>query len=128
MVQELLVIARSSVDTGAHSATNSLHRIDWPKDVKLYQSAKVHDVNALVHLETNGVKFMWTNKREGRAFMAQRLDRAICNEDWIDNWTVSSCNTLIKCFSDHFPLLITLQEHSYQYNSKIQILQGLDII
>jgi hypothetical protein len=36
--------ARSSVDSGAHSATNSLHRIDWPKEVKFDQSAKVHDV------------------------------------------------------------------------------------
>lgn len=99
-----------------------------PLKIACFEFMKWSNQNALVHLETNGVKFMWTNKREGRAFMAQRLDRAICNEDWIDNWTVSSCNTLIKCFSDHFPLLITLQEHSYQYNSKIQILQGLDII
>ncbi|KAI5397375.1 acylamino-acid-releasing enzyme [Lathyrus oleraceus] len=36
--------SRSSVDSGAHFATNSLHRIDWPKDMKLYQSSKVHDV------------------------------------------------------------------------------------
>ncbi|CAJ2673937.1 unnamed protein product [Trifolium pratense] len=40
--------ARSSVDSGAHSATNSLHRIDWPKDVKFDQSAKVHDVIPVV--------------------------------------------------------------------------------
>ncbi|XP_058724235.1 acylamino-acid-releasing enzyme-like [Vicia villosa] len=40
--------ARSSVDSGAHSATNSLHRIDWPKDVNFHQSAKVHDVIPVV--------------------------------------------------------------------------------
>ncbi|WJX10671.1 acylaminoacyl-peptidase [Trifolium repens] len=40
--------ARSSVDSGAHSATNSLHRIDWPKEVKFDQSAKVHDVIPVV--------------------------------------------------------------------------------
>ncbi|KAI5397372.1 hypothetical protein KIW84_063256 [Lathyrus oleraceus] len=40
--------ARSSVDSGAHSATNSLHRIDWPKDIKFHQSAKVHDVIPVV--------------------------------------------------------------------------------
>ncbi|KAL5066858.1 hypothetical protein RYX36_017745 [Vicia faba] len=40
--------ARSSVDSGAHSATNSLHRIDWPKDLKFHQSAKVHDVIPVV--------------------------------------------------------------------------------
>ncbi|WJX17114.1 acylaminoacyl-peptidase [Trifolium repens] len=40
--------AKSSVDSGAHSATNSLHRIDWPKEVKFDQSAKVHDVIPVV--------------------------------------------------------------------------------
>lgn len=40
----IFLSARSSVDSGAHSATNSLHRIDWPKDMKVYQSSKVHDV------------------------------------------------------------------------------------
>ena len=36
--------ARSSVDSGTHSATNSLHRIDWPSDVELYRPAKIYDV------------------------------------------------------------------------------------
>jgi acylaminoacyl-peptidase len=36
--------AKSSVDSGAHSATDSLHRIDWPTDVKLWSSAKIVDV------------------------------------------------------------------------------------
>ncbi|XP_004498001.1 acylamino-acid-releasing enzyme isoform X2 [Cicer arietinum] len=40
--------ARSSVDSGAHSATNSLHRIDWPKNMKFDQSAEVHDVIPVV--------------------------------------------------------------------------------
>jgi len=66
--------------------------------------------NVLLHLETNGAKYTWTNKREGRAFMAQILDRAICNEQWLDHWNISSCNTLIKHHSDHFPLLITLNK------------------
>uniref|UniRef100_A0A7N2LY09 acylaminoacyl-peptidase n=1 Tax=Quercus lobata TaxID=97700 RepID=A0A7N2LY09_QUELO len=33
--------ARSSVDSGAHSATDSLHRIDWSTDVTLWPSAKL---------------------------------------------------------------------------------------
>lgn len=32
------------MDSGAHSATNSLHRMDWPTDLKLQKHAKVHDV------------------------------------------------------------------------------------
>ncbi|KAL2323785.1 hypothetical protein Fmac_028164 [Flemingia macrophylla] len=44
----VFVSARSSVDSGAHSATDSLHRIDWPKDTKLYQSSKIHEVIPVV--------------------------------------------------------------------------------
>lgn len=46
------------------------------------------NVNSLIHLDTNGAQFTWTNKREGGAFIAQRLDRAICNESWLDHWNI----------------------------------------
>lgn len=36
--------AKSSVDSGAHSATDSLHRIDWPTNGKVPSSEKVVDV------------------------------------------------------------------------------------
>jgi len=66
--------------------------------------------HSLVHLDTNGARFTWSNNREGGAFIAQRLDRAICNDRWIDYWNVISCNTLVRCFSYHFPLLLTLHQ------------------
>ncbi|KAL9319464.1 hypothetical protein ACSQ67_015981 [Phaseolus vulgaris] len=50
----VFVSARSSVDSGAHSATNSLHRIDWPKDMKLYQSSKIHEVIPVVLFAEDG--------------------------------------------------------------------------
>ncbi|XP_057489055.1 acylamino-acid-releasing enzyme isoform X2 [Actinidia eriantha] len=40
--------AKSSVDSGAHSATDSLHRIDWPTDGKLDPSPKIVDVVPVV--------------------------------------------------------------------------------
>ncbi|KAG6732745.1 acylamino-acid-releasing enzyme isoform X1 [Carya illinoinensis] len=46
--------ARSSVDSGAHSATDSLHRIDWPTDVKLWPSAKIVDVIPVVMCAEDG--------------------------------------------------------------------------
>ncbi|XP_024032687.1 acylamino-acid-releasing enzyme-like, partial [Morus notabilis] len=36
--------ARTSVDSGAHCSTNSLHRIEWPSDGKLSSSLKIVDV------------------------------------------------------------------------------------
>lgn len=40
----LFLSAKCSVESGAHSATNSLHRIDWPMDGVLSSSAKITDV------------------------------------------------------------------------------------
>ncbi|KAH0993897.1 hypothetical protein GBA52_005380 [Prunus armeniaca] len=42
--------ARSSVDSGAHSATDSLHRIDWPIDGLLSHLQKIVDVGELFNL------------------------------------------------------------------------------
>ncbi|KAK9930969.1 hypothetical protein M0R45_018269 [Rubus argutus] len=50
----LFVSARSSVDSGAHSATDSLHKIDWPVDGVPCSSAKVVDVIPVVMCGDDG--------------------------------------------------------------------------
>lgn len=35
---------KNSVESGAHSCTKSLHRIEWPMDGKLFSSVNVVDV------------------------------------------------------------------------------------
>ena len=40
----MFVSARSAVDSGAHNATNSMHRIEWPTDGKLDGSLGIVDV------------------------------------------------------------------------------------
>ena len=82
-----------------------------PLHISCFEFLEWTNMNALIHMDTNGAKYTWTNRREGGAFMAQRLDRAICNESWFDTWNITSCNTLVKCFSDHFPLLLTMHKH-----------------
>ncbi|CAJ1966980.1 unnamed protein product [Sphenostylis stenocarpa] len=46
--------ARSAVDSGVHNATNSLHRIDWPTDIKLFQSSKIYDIIPVVMCAEDG--------------------------------------------------------------------------
>ncbi|KAF2313927.1 hypothetical protein GH714_020650 [Hevea brasiliensis] len=46
--------AKSSVDSGAHSATNSLHKIDWPVNEQLSLPAKVVDVIPVVQCSEDG--------------------------------------------------------------------------
>ncbi|XP_022138559.1 acylamino-acid-releasing enzyme isoform X3 [Momordica charantia] len=45
----IFLSANSSVNTGAHSATNSLHRINWPTDEKLCFNENIVDVVPVVH-------------------------------------------------------------------------------
>lgn len=40
----MFLSAKSSVDSGAHSATESLHKIDWPVNGQLSSPAKIVDV------------------------------------------------------------------------------------
>ncbi|XP_022760213.1 acylamino-acid-releasing enzyme isoform X2 [Durio zibethinus] len=46
--------AKASVDSGAHSATDSLYRIDWPTDGKLCSSTKIMDVIPIVNCAEDG--------------------------------------------------------------------------
>ncbi|CAN6551730.1 unnamed protein product [Malus baccata var. baccata] len=50
----LFISARSSVDSGSHYATDSLHRIDWPVDGVLSSSAKIVDVIPVVMCPEDG--------------------------------------------------------------------------
>ncbi|KAM0963120.1 hypothetical protein ACFX2A_022632 [Malus domestica] len=50
----LFLSAKCSVESGAHSATNSLHKIDWPMDGVLSSAAKITDVISVVMSAEDG--------------------------------------------------------------------------
>ncbi|KAF1867902.1 hypothetical protein Lal_00012798 [Lupinus albus] len=60
---------------------------------------------ALTQILTRGAEFTWTNRRWGYVHTAKRLDRSICNGEWIDYWNQIFCCTLPRSGSDHHPLL-----------------------
>ncbi|KAL0920848.1 hypothetical protein M5K25_007863 [Dendrobium thyrsiflorum] len=51
-----------------------------------------------------GSNFTWNNKR-----LWQRLDRALFNQLWIDNWSLTTVEHLSRSLSDHCPLLINIK-------------------
>jgi hypothetical protein len=65
------------------------------------------NANHLTHLNTVGVRFTWANGRPGGEFVTQRLDRSICNQEWMDFWQNIHCCALFKHNSDHHPLLVS---------------------
>jgi hypothetical protein len=64
------------------------------------------DANNFINLPTRGVNFTWSNGRRGSRHTEKKLDRSICNLDFIDSYSTVICSTLTKSRSGHFPLLL----------------------
>lgn len=66
--------------------------------------------NQLYHIPTKGSTYTWLNGRIGRACTERRLDRSICNGDWINYWNSVDCITLTRSKSDHFHILLNMRK------------------
>lgn len=58
-----------------------------------------------------GNKYTWSNNREGKNFNKERLDRGFGNSAWHDMQSATYVRTLAGQSSDHFPLLIRMQNN-----------------
>lgn len=43
------------------------------------------------------------------ALTERKLDRALCNDSWVDFWSSTSCSTLTRIKSDHHPLFMCMK-------------------
>ncbi|XP_070027616.1 uncharacterized protein [Nicotiana sylvestris] len=63
----------------------------------------------LVDLGFQGSRYTWTNKRRHGYTILERLDRFLANYDWLNLYPEDLVNHLPRTYSDHCPLLITLE-------------------
>jgi exonuclease III len=77
----------------------------------------------LIHLPTKGAEFTWNNGRGGSRHTEKRLDRVVCNQDWLDICQVSSVEALTKHKSDHFPLLFDFQTSIITFASNFKFMR-----
>ncbi|GAU13228.1 hypothetical protein TSUD_245980 [Trifolium subterraneum] len=77
----------------------------------------------LLHLPTHGAFFTWANGRRGRHYTQRRLDRVICNQDWINACNSIHVSTLTKSKFDHFPLLLEFKNQETQFTSHFKFLK-----
>lgn len=80
------------------------------------------DTCSLIHLPTRGAEFTWNNGRRLGAHTEKRLDRAICNVDWLSSWSSTSCCTLTKSHSDHYPLLLVTKKEVKSFPSAFKFM------
>lgn len=66
------------------------------------------DDAGLVDIGYNGCKYTWTNARDGIDLIQERLDRALANSPWMDNFPHTKVHHLPRIHSDHSPILISL--------------------
>ncbi|XP_019447391.1 PREDICTED: uncharacterized protein LOC109350622 [Lupinus angustifolius] len=91
-----------NVVLGAHECRGSRS----PATLPMEEFRIFSDMVDLIHLLTTGPYFSWSNRRRGSALTEKRLDRAICNNAWLDMWNQVACCTLTRLASDHHPILL----------------------
>lgn len=69
--------------------------------------ATLHDCG-LGDLGYKGPRYTRRNKREPAAFIKERLDRAVANEEWCNKFPDFEVEVLAALSSDHNPMLLTL--------------------
>lgn len=60
----------------------------------------------LIDLGYQGDPFTWSNRQVGENFILERLDRALCNQQWLINNHTATINHLPRISSDNAPLLL----------------------
>ncbi|KAF7838898.1 ribonuclease H [Senna tora] len=80
---------------------SSTHRVDGAADFN-----KMIDSCGFVDLNTCGVWHTWTNKRKKNKSVWARLDRALCNHQWLTLFPSTALFSLPMVASDHCPLFL----------------------
>jgi hypothetical protein len=75
----------------------------------------------LFHLPTRGAVFTWDNGRGGARHTEKRLDRVVCNQDWLNICSMSSVSALVK--HNHFPLMLDFQLTSTAFASYFKFMR-----
>lgn len=79
--------------------------------------------NKFLHIPTKVSMLTWTNGRTGNHLIEIRLDRTICNNQWISTCSSFYCSTLTKLRSNHHPFLWDFQTQEIRYASNFKFLK-----
>ncbi|XP_020254145.1 uncharacterized protein LOC109831220 [Asparagus officinalis] len=75
------------------------------KDFKKF----IEDCN-LRHLKTQGCFYTWNNKQDANSRIWCRLDRALINDAWIDEYISSHVEFMLPNLSDHSPAIVSVYD------------------
>ncbi|XP_019166798.1 PREDICTED: uncharacterized protein LOC109162582 [Ipomoea nil] len=71
----------------------------------------------LIDLGFSGPKLIWVKNEEAERVKGPRLDRALCNTDWRNNFPGPCVTHLARIASDHAPLLLQVEQQRQQLHT-----------
>ncbi|XP_058784766.1 uncharacterized protein LOC131659617 [Vicia villosa] len=77
----------------------------------------------MLRIPTNGPWFTWNNGRQGKAHTEKRLDRAVCNQKWLEVCSKLALTSLIRNRSDHHPLLMDFDMNEAMHRANFKFLK-----
>lgn len=74
--------------------------------------------SGLIDIHMTGYPFTWVKGRGGHDMKEERIDRAMATQTWCDIFHQNQLHNVISHRSDHFPILLKLQEVSRRRGGK----------
>lgn len=84
------------------------------------------DQNHLIDMPIVSSKFTWSNGRSGPHHTRKRLHKVIYNQAWVDACVQTSCSTLIKSYSYHYPILLHFNCQDFKFKSQFRFFANVD--
>lgn len=75
----------------------------------------------LIDLGWKVQKFTWLNWLQYESYTKERLDRAVANRPWLDEFGSIGVETLISCKLDHFSILLSIRENLGKEFNKVRL-------
>lgn len=72
----------------------------------------------------SGSRFTWENKQEGQALIRERIDRAVADYRWLEEYPNASVTHLRREASDHCPILLQTALKENKNNRPFRFLQA----
>ncbi|XP_028094336.1 uncharacterized protein LOC114294405 [Camellia sinensis] len=91
-------------------------RRSYSQNNQNYRCKKFSDnVNrcGLMDIGCSGLKFTWSNNRQGMSNTMERLDRALCNAEWRTVFPKGAVCNLPRTYSDHSPIMVHTEDNLF---------------
>lgn len=97
---------------GDYNAVTCMEDVSNPDKFQSHRCAGMRQwifQEGLIDLGFFGTRYTWTRGKDTGTFTGARLDRALCNINWLTRYLETTVTHLTRICSDHSPILIQME-------------------